>query len=142
MQMKKRKEITGNTEEIARIMKKQKNPDEYRRIQCVYLALLNPDMTAKQIGQITLFSESRVWAIHAQYRKKGLEGLSDKRGGRYRENMTQQEEWELLSAFEEKSQSGKLVVAGQIKAAYEEKVGKQVAASKDIQNLIKKNRTP
>lgn len=43
--------------------------------------------------------------------------------------MTLAEEGELLSSFEEQSKSGQLVVARKIKAAYEQKVGKEVAES-------------
>ena len=55
--------------------------------------------------------------------------MEDKRGGEYRENMSVEDEQALLSSFEEESRSGKLVVAGKIKLAYEEKVGKEVAES-------------
>jgi transposase len=127
--MRKRKEIKGTAEEICKVMKEQTSPEAYRRIQCVYLAIMYPDMGTKEIGKITQYSESHVWAIHAQYRTSGLEGLKDKRGGRYRENLTIEEERELLSVFEEQSRSGKLVVVRKIKLAYEEKVGKEVAES-------------
>jgi transposase len=127
--MNKRKSLTGNIDEIVKVMKEHEKSGSYRRIQCVYLALLYPDMPAKEIGKITLYSESRVWAIHAEYRKSGIESLLDKRGGRYRENMSIEDETTLLSAFEEESRSGKLVVAGKIKIAYEEKIGKEVAES-------------
>jgi transposase len=110
-------------------MKESKNADEYRRIQCVYLGILYPNMSAKKIGEVTLYSESRVWAIHADYRKKGLSGLFDARGGRYRENMTLAEEAEFLEPFIEKGKTGALAVAGEIKRAYEAKVGKKVAES-------------
>jgi transposase len=121
--------MTGNLEEIAQAMKEQGKSGEYRRIQCVYLAILYPEMSAKEIGEITLFSESRVWAIHAKYRAGGLGELSDKRGGRYRENMTVGEERELLSAFEVQSESGELIVAGKIKSKKKKKMGREVAES-------------
>jgi len=127
--MRRRNAIIGNEKELSDAMKKQTSPDAYRRIQCVYLAMVYPDMSSKEIGKITLFSESRVWAIHAKYRRNGVDGLSDKRGGRYRENLTIAEERELLSFFEEQSKSGKLVVVGKIKQAYEEKLGSEVAES-------------
>jgi len=108
-------------------MKECKKPDEYRRIQCVYLGIRYPNMSAKKIGEITQYSESRVWAIHANYRKSGLFGLSDARGGRHRQNLSFNEEEEFLKAFEEESRSGSLAVASGIKKAYEELVGKKVA---------------
>ena len=127
--MRKRQPITGNADKLAKVMKEQKESGDYRRIQCVYLAMVYPEMTAKEIGKITLFSESRIWAIHAKFRKDGLEGIVDKRGGRYHENMTFEEEIELLSGFEEQSQSGKLVIVSSIKSAYEEKIGRKTAES-------------
>ena len=127
--MRKRKEIKGDIKEIAKAMKEQKTPEGTRRIQCVYLAIQHPEMSSKEIGEITLYSESRVWSIHAEYRKNGIQGLEDKRGGRYRENMSIEDEQAMLSTFEEESSSGKLVTAGKIKLAYEEKVGKEVAES-------------
>jgi len=43
--------------------------------------------------------------------------------------MTLDEEADLLAGFEEQSRSGKLVVTGSIKVAYEAKIGKEVAES-------------
>jgi transposase len=119
----------GDVKEIALQMKEAEKTSYYRKLQCVHLALLHPEMSAAQIGKITLYSTSRVWAIHAEYRENGLEGLVDGRGGRYRENMTVDDETELLETFKEESENGKLVVAGKIKLAYEAKVGKEVAES-------------
>ena len=46
-------------------------------------------------------------------------GLIPKVGGRYRENMTFDEETELLKQFEEKAKKGQLVETSEIKEAYE-----------------------
>jgi len=127
--MPKRKPIDGDISEITQAMKQSQNCSEYRRIQCVYLAVRNPDISNKEISDITLFSKSRIKVIHANYRKGGLAELIDKRGGRHRENMTLQQEQELLIPFEQESKSGTLVVAGKIKQAYEQRVGHSVAES-------------
>ena len=121
--------LGGEINEIVQAMKGCKSTGDYRRIQCVYLGMLYPDMSAKRIGEMTLYSESRVWAIHADYRKNGLPGLFDTRGGRYRENMTLAEETEFLEPYIEKGKTGALAVAGEIKRAYETKAGKKVAES-------------
>jgi hypothetical protein len=123
--MPKRKSFDGNIQEIERAMKQSKNCAEFRRIQCVHLAMLNPDMPAGKISEITLYSESHVRNIHADYRKNGLMGLGDNRGGRYRENLTFAEEQELLAPFEEESPKGSLIVAGRVKKAYEAKIGRE-----------------
>ena len=127
--MPKKRILEGDIKLIGEAMKSCKNPDGYRRLQCVYLGLLYPNMTAKTIGEMTLYSESRVWAIHSDYRENGLDGLADKRGGRYREHMTIAEETEFLAPFEQKSKSGTIAVIKEIKLAYENKIGKEVAES-------------
>jgi transposase len=124
-----RKALEGNIIDVERALKQCKNCGEYRRIQCVHLALLHPDMTAKEIAEITLYSKNHVLIILADYRKNGLDGLTDMRGGRHRENMTLAQEQELLAPFEKESQKGSLVVATEIKRAYENKIGRKVAES-------------
>lgn len=114
---------------IKQAMKQTKSASEYKMLQCIYLADTQPQMSAKDIGNIVLLSESRVWAIHAEFRKNGIGAMCEKRGGRYRENLTVADETELLKQFDEQSKNGKLIVAGKIKAAYEEKVGKAVSES-------------
>ena len=127
--MPKRKALEGNIHEVKNTLKACDDKDEYRRIQCVYLALANPDMSNSKIAQITLFSLRNVYLIFDRYRKDGIEGLSDKRGGRYRENMSVDEESQFLKPFEAKGKTGSLVVLGEVKKAYEDKVGHEVAES-------------
>ena len=102
--------MQGDINEIAEAMKGCGNPNEYRRIQCVYLALLHPQMSAKEISGITLYSERRVKEIHAKYRIDGLKGLEDLRGGRYRQYLSVEEEAEFLKPFIEQSKTGSIVV--------------------------------
>jgi transposase len=127
--MPKKRILEGNVNEIEESMKNCDDPNEYRRIQCVYLGLKYPEISAKKIGEITLYSEDRIWIIHKKYREGGLEALRDSRGGRYREYMSVEEEIEFLKPFEQKSQTGTLIVVGEIKKAYEQKIGKEVAES-------------
>jgi len=127
--MPRKRKLEGNIEEIAEAMKNSKNRNEYRRIQCVYLGLRTPEMPSREIAEITLFSERRVRAIYEKYRKGGIEALSDGRGGRYREYMSIEEEKSFLEPFEQKSQTGAIVVASEIKKAYEANVGFEVHES-------------
>ena len=127
--MPKKRILEGDINKIAKAMKECEDARESRRIQCVYLGMLYPDMPAKKIGEITQYSENRVWVIHGNYRKGGLDALCETRGGRYREYMSPAEEAKFLEPFEEKSKTGALVVVGEVKKAYEAKVGKEVAES-------------
>jgi len=127
--MRKRKQVANNIDEIIRAMETTKSKVEFQRLQCIYLADTQPNMSAEGIGGIVRLCTHRVKMIHSNFRKHEMESIKDKRGGRYRENMTLDEEADLLAGFEEQSRSGKLVVTGSIKAAYEAKIGKEVAES-------------
>ena len=127
--MRKRKRIAKDIDEVKKAMETTKSKAEFQRLQCIYLGDTQLDMSAERIGEIVRIGAHRVKMIHSNFRKYGMESVKDKRGGRYRENMTLEEEREILSRFEEASQSGKLVVAGSIKLAYEAKMGREVAES-------------
>ena len=135
--MPKSRNLEGNEIEIIRAMKESSSIEDFRRIQCVYLGVRYPEMPARKIGEITFFSESRVWAIHAKYRKNGISGLRDSRGGRYHEYLSFEEEEEFLKQFEEKYKAGALSVAGSIKKAYEELVGKKVSKTTIYRLLVR-----
>jgi len=127
--MGKRKLVSSDIDEVRKAMDKTKSKREFQKLQCVYLADTQPDLTADAIGNIVRLSAYNVKMIHINFRKHGINSVVDKRGGRYRENMTYEEEVEFLKPFEEKSKSGALVVAGKIKKAYETKIGREVAES-------------
>ena len=127
--MRKRKQVARDINEVRQAMSMTTSKAEFQRLQCVYLADTQPELSAERIGEIVSLCAHRVKIIHGKFRKHGMASIKDKRGGRYRENMTFDEEAELLSGFEEQSQSGKLVVVGKIKSAYEEKIGRETAES-------------
>jgi transposase len=127
--MRKRRQIAENIEDVAKAMDTTKCKAEYQRLQCVYLGDTQPDLTAAAIGKIVRLSANRVKIIHSNFRETGMESIRDKRGGRYRENLTVQEERKLLAGYTEESKSGKLIVAGKIKLAYETKLGREVSES-------------
>lgn len=125
--MRKRKQVSTDIEEVKAALERTDNKKEFQRLQCVYLADTQPDLTAKEIADIVRLSANRVKIIHMNFRKSGMESIQEKRGGRYREYMSVDEEVEFLKPFEEKSKSGTLAVVGEVKKAYEAKVGKEVA---------------
>ena len=127
--MRKRKQVSNDIEMVKVAMDETNNKMEFQRLQCVYLADTQPNLTAKAIGEIVRLSDHRVKIIHANFRKNGMESIKDKRGGRYREYMSFNEEAKFLEPFEEKGKSGALVVVSGIKKAYEAKIGKKVAES-------------
>ena len=136
--MPKRKRVSSNIEEVKEALDQTNNKTEFQRLQSVYLADTQCDLTAEAIAEIVRLSTHRVKMIHSNYRKHGIDSIKDKRGGRYREYMTVDEEIKFLEPFEEKSKTGTLVVVGEVKRAYEGRVGKKVAES-TIYRLLDKH---
>ena len=127
--MAKRKRVSDNLEIVKSAMNKTSDKGEFQRLQCVYLADTQPELTAEAIGKIVRLSPHRVKIIHANFRKLGMASIKDKRGGRFREYMSVEEETEFLKPFVKKGKTGALVAIGEVKRAYEAKIGKTVVES-------------
>ena len=88
------------------------------------------NMTAARIGAVIGFSEQNVRRIHADYFKEGKAVFNKpRRGGRRRENMSIQEEKDLLKPFFKASEKSGIVTVDVIKKAYEKKLGRKVHVS-------------
>ena len=124
--MSKREKVAENISEVKGAMEKTECKNEYRKLQCVYLGDTKPELSAYQIGEITQYSEGSVKRIHAEFRKTGMQSIKDTRGGRHRENLTLEQETELLSRFDETSSLGQVSEISRIKAEYETMAGKKV----------------
>lgn len=122
-----------NNDEINKLknlLKKSKTKSEFQHIQCILIRALFPGMTALEIANLVALSESSVWRIHSEYYHQGVEIISmDKRGGRYRENLTIEQETDLLKPFFQKAISSGVIVIKDVKLAYENLIGQSVADS-------------
>src|SRR4051794_31419047 len=100
----------------------------YRRLLCVKLAL--DGQTAAQIAATVGQHPNSVQRTWARYRREGEVALLGRpRGGRRHAYLTPGEEDALLAPFLAAAEAGGLLVAGPIKAAYEEQVGTMVPKS-------------
>lgn len=80
--------------------------------------------TAKQMN----CSEMKVKRLIAEYRDKGLEEfMRSKYGGNHR-SLSEEEENEILSAFEEKAKAGQVITGQEIKKAFDERIGKETGS--------------
>ena len=50
--MRKRRQVASNLEEVKTAMDETKNKKEFQKLQSVYLADTQPDLTAEKIGEI------------------------------------------------------------------------------------------
>lgn len=120
-------------------LSKAKTVDELRQAQAVVLPLefgLTLEDTAQAIGV------SVGWAcrLRTRFIREGGIGSTRNplRGGRHRENLSQEEEAAFLEPFFEKARAGGILVVGEIKQALEERLGRHVALA-SAYNLLHRN---
>jgi len=113
-----------NAKEIRERMNSEKNAKAYRRLQAV--ALRGEGKGNAQIGEITGYHPDHVVQLCKAYLREGLNGLiEDGRKGGNNRNMTEAEAAAFLQKYEEQAQSGQVITAKGLAAAYDEAVGKE-----------------
>ena len=114
---------------VSALLKQTKTKADYQRVLCVWLRValgLTTDKIAIAIG----WKRESVRQVHSTYLKHGEDALIGLgRGGRYRQNLTVEEEDELLTPFFTKAASGGALIANEVKVAYEKRVGHEVPKS-------------
>ena len=119
----------GARESLEQLLKKVKTKTHFQRVQCLWLRAAL-DLSSQDVALAIGWKASSVRHLQAQYLKEGEPVLAaSKRGGRYRENMTVDEERLFLSSFLKKSARGEILVVSEIKNAYEKEVGHRVPKS-------------
>jgi transposase len=127
------KEVLENARDC---LLKARTVSELRQAQAVFLPLefgLSMDQVAASIGV------SKGWAcqLRRQFIVSGGTSAEKKRqrGGRRRENMSREEEIAFLAPFFEKATKGNILVAGEIKKALDERLGRKTALA-SVYNLL------
>jgi len=119
----------GTAERLKILLKQAKSKSEFQRIQAVYLRVAT-DMTPEDIAAVLAWHPGTVRNIHSAFLRSGEAAFQvSSRGGRHRENLSTSEEDELLEQFLNIAGDGGVIVVSSIKAAYEQKLGKQVPKS-------------
>jgi len=114
---------------LAERLKKAEGKPEFQRIQCILLRV-TLQAEAKDIAQVVGWTTGTVRVMHSYYAKLG-DAFFDiaKRGGRRRQNLTPEEEQQFLKPFFDRAKTGGILVASEIKKAYENVLGRKVAES-------------
>jgi len=116
-------------ETLAPLMRKAKTKAEFQRVQSVWLRAslnLEDDQIAIAVG----LSCNTVRCLHSRFRLKGEKALiGTGRGGRRRQNLSIEQEDEVLRPFLAEAEPGGLLVVSPIKIAYERAVGHEVPKS-------------
>jgi transposase len=116
----------GAAERLAALLKEANSKADYQRIQCVWLrAALG--LRAAQIAIALGWQVGSVRQVHSDYLRQGEAVLRGKPlGGRHRQNLTSEQEKELLLPFLEQAETGGVLVIAPVQAAYEAAVGRPV----------------
>ena len=116
----------GAAERLAALLKEAQSKAEYQRIQCVWLrAALG--LGAIQIATALGWQVGSVRQVHSDYLRQGEAVLRSKpSGGRHRQNLTVEQEKELLLPFLQQAEIGGVLVIAPVQAAYEAAVGRSV----------------
>ena len=83
----------------------------------------------REIAEITGLKINSISRICTRYQKEGLEGFIRNKYTSHRRLMTEAKEREILSRFEEAAEAGQEVTVQEIKAAFDEAVGRDTGNS-------------
>jgi len=119
----------GDKESLKELLKKTRIKADFQRVQCVWLRAAF-GMSSQQVAQVVGWSSVTVKKLWSEYFCVGKEALIGKgRGSRHRANLSLDKEERILISFFEKAKNGEVLVANEVKAAYEEAVGRTVPKS-------------
>src|SRR5690606_21168316 len=124
--------IASDKATIARLAERLKKADsraQYQRIQCG-LIRATLGSSAAEIAQLLGWSTATVHVIHSRWAKEGdaifeLRG----RGGRHHQHLSPEEEAQVLAPFVARANAGGMLKVAEIQKAYEQRIGRSVAAS-------------
>ena len=125
-----------NLEWAREVLAQAQTVEQLRQAQAVVLPLdygFTMEQTARVIGR------SVPWTCRLRNRFLAGEIVGDgqrqARGGRRRQNMTTEQERELLAPFLERASTGGILLVGQIRAEIEARLGRSMALS-SVYNLL------
>ena len=114
---------------LAERLKKAESHAQYQRIQCV-LIRATLGSSAAEIAQLLGWATATVHVIHSRWAKEG-DALFERRGrgGRHHQHLSPEEEAQVLAPFVDRANAGGMLKVAEIQTAYEQRVGRRVAAS-------------
>lgn len=119
----------GSKETLEQLLKNVKTKTQFQRVQCLWLRA-SLGLSSHDVAVAIGWNTSSVRHLQALFLKEGETVFqASKRGGRYRANITTDEENSFLASFLEKSVRGEILVVSEIKRAYEKIVGHMVPKS-------------
>ncbi len=109
-------------QEIAAAEKATQDKRISRKLRALMLRYegLNNEEIGKRLG----LSSVRISQYVSEYKQKGLEAYKEKKYGGNHRNMSEEEEEEILNQFKDQAKAGQVIIARDIKRAFDEKLGR------------------
>ena len=128
--MRKRTPLSGDAiERVGALLGQTRTKADFRRVQCVWLRA-SLGLSNEEIAVVVGLSPNTVRALHSRYLRHGEDALlGGIRGGRRHCYLQPDEEKDFLQGFFAQAERGGILVVSEIKAAYEQRVGRTVPNS-------------
>ena len=119
------RKITIGEEEYSEIVAAEKATQDKQVSRRLKVLILRHDgLSNAEIGERLGLCSVRVSQIVSGYKKQGLEAFTRKKYGGNHRSMSEAEETELLERFKKQAGTGQVVIAREIKAAFDERLGR------------------
>jgi transposase len=129
---------TDSYTEVEALMKKTTDAKLSKKLEVLQLRM--EGYKNAEIAKITKYSKSRVSALVCIYANNGISYFEkEQRTGGNRRNITVSEETAFLETYKKQAEQGQVIEVGEIKAAYEEKVGHTIGGSQ-IYYVLKRHK--
>ena len=109
-------------EKIVEAEKRTQDKQISRKLRVLMLRYEGLDNT--EIGKRVGLCSVRASQLVSEYKKTGLEKYTQKKYGGNHRNMSEAEEEEILAGFKAKAEAGQVVIAKDIKEAFDKKLGR------------------
>lgn len=119
-----------SAEEYKAIKSEEKKTRDKRVSQLLRILMMRYEgKKVQEISEITGYKISSVSRICTRYRKEGLVEFVKNKYTSHRRLMTEEQEREILSRYEKAAEAGREVTAQEIKAAFDEALGRDTGNS-------------
>ena len=122
--------------EIEEMRKTNRDKQVEKRLKAVKLRMEGKDN--KEIAEQLETSSDMVSRWVSAYAKGGVKALLQKRRSGRPTQISLEEEWKLLAEFEARAEAGQVVEVSDIKAAYQDKVGRRIGTGQ-IYRVLKRH---
>ena len=129
-------------EKLKKLIKKKDTRLCLRKIQCVYLKN-ELSWSSEQIATLVGYCPSYVREVLSAYKKEGESCFRmEELGGRHRENLSKEEEKQILEEFNEEAEAGRVIEISKIHELYSERVtskGKKPPAKSTTYRMLERH---